>query len=232
VRWRFGDFVLDSETRQLRRAGREIHLQPRAFDLLEVLLRERPRALAGARIRARLWPDAIVTDASLHVAVSDLRTALGEDAKAPRYIRTVRRFGYAFGGDVTEEDAAPASSRGARSAARVIWEQKTLPLEEGENVLGRDEDVSVRIDAPSVSRHHARIVVDGADAVLEDLGSKNGTFLKEEKVSAPVPLHDGDTFRVGRILLRFHCRPLAGSTRTEAADEQGERTPSRRSSLK
>jgi DNA-binding winged helix-turn-helix (wHTH) protein len=127
VRWRFGDFVLDSETRQLRRAGREVHLQPRSFDLLELLLRERPRALAGTRIRARLWPDAYVTDASLHVAVSDLRTALGEDAKAPQHIRTVHRFGYAFEGDVTEEDAPPVSNRGTRSAARVIWEQKTLP---------------------------------------------------------------------------------------------------------
>jgi pSer/pThr/pTyr-binding forkhead associated (FHA) protein len=110
----------------------------------------------------------------------------------------------------------PASPIHPRSAARVVWERKTLPLDEGENVLGRDEDVSVRIDAPSVSRRHARIVLNGSEAILEDLGSKNGTFLREEKLASPAPLHDGDAFRVGRILLRFHCRPLAGSTRTEA----------------
>ena len=215
MRWRFGDLVLDSGMRQLVRAGREAHLEPRELDLLELLLRERPRAVASDRIRARIWPEAHVTDASLHVAVSELRSALGEDAKEPHYVRTVHRFGYAFAGDVVEEDNPPHSARSATSAVRIVWEQKTLPLEEGENVLGRDEDASVRIDAPGVSRRHARIVITGGDAVLEDLGSKNGTFLREEKVASPMLLRDGDEFRVGRTLLCFRCRPLTGSTQTE-----------------
>lgn len=218
MRWCFGDFVLDSEARQLLRAGREIHLQPRTFDLLELLLRERPRAVPSSRIQARLWPEVHVTDASLHVAVSELRTALGDDAKAPHYVRTVRRFGYAFFGDVVQ---APRkrSTRGRPKASRLTWEQKTLPLEEGENVLGRGEDASVRIDAPGVSRLHARILVTENEAFIEDLGSKNGTFLKEQRIVSPMPLRDGDAFRVGRILLRFHSRPLAGSTQTEDGSE-------------
>lgn len=213
----FGEFSLDSESRQLLRGGEEIHLQPKVFELLELLVSSRPKALTKLQLRQRLWSETFVSDASLTVLVADLRAALGDDAKEPRYVRTVYGFGYAFAGEV----AAPASPDAvpAIAAPRVIWGRRVTPLVEGENVLGRDETAAVRIDVPGVSRRHARIDVRGDQATLEDLGSKNGTFLGEQEaaVRAPVPLADGATFRLGRILLLFRCSAEHGSTVTEGS---------------
>lgn len=215
MRLRFGEFVLDSDGRQLFRDEEEVHLQPKTFDLLELLVRSRPKALSKRHIREHLWPDTVVGEASLTVAVAELRSALGDDAKEPRYVRTVYGFGYAFAGEVGEGEPAGAPSAGV--APRVLWERRIIPLVEGENVLGRDEGVAVRIDAPGVSRRHARIRVSGAEATLEDLGSKNGTFLGESEapVTGSVPLLDGARFRLARVLLVFRSSPEHGSTLTE-----------------
>jgi DNA-binding winged helix-turn-helix (wHTH) protein len=215
LRVRFGEFVLDSDSRQLFRDEAEVHLQPKTYELLDLLVRSRPRALRKQHIRGQLWPDTVVGDASLTVAVAELRSALGDDAKEPRYVRTVYGFGYAFAGEVEAERAGGVPSAGV--APRVLWEKRIIPLVEGENVLGRDEDVTVRIDAPGVSRRHARIRVSGAEATIEDLGSKNGTFVGEgaSPITGPTVLPDDARFRLGRVLLVFRCSPEAGSTMTE-----------------
>jgi len=212
---RFGEFVLDPDSRQLFLGGVEVHLQPRTYELLELLVRSRPRALSKQHIRARLWPDTVVGDASLTVAVAELRGALGDDAKEPRFVRTVYGFGYAFAGEVEAEKAGGAPSAGV--APRVLWEKRIIPLIEGKNVLGRDEDVTVRIDAPGVSRRHAQIRVSGDEATIEDLGSKNGTYVGDgaSPIAAPTLLPDDSRFRLGRVLLVFRSSPEAGSTMTE-----------------
>ena len=94
-------------------------------------------------------------------------------------------------------------------APRVLWEKRIIPLVEGENVLGRDEDVTVRIDAPGVSRRHARIRVSGAEATIEDLGSKNGTYVGDgvSPIAGPTVLPDDSRFRLGRVLLVFRSSP-------------------------
>ena len=214
----FDDFVLDLEARQFLRGSDEIHVRPKTYELLELLITSRPRALSKVQIRRHLWPETAVEDVDLTVLVTDLRSLLDDDAKSPRYVRTVRRFGYAFCGEATEE--GPARDPGVTSVPRVIWERKVVPLLDGENVLGRDESVGVRIDEQGVSRRHARIVVAGGSATLEDLGSKNGTSIgvDEATVSAPVPLLDNTPFRLGRILLLFRSAP---ETRTTATDRRG-----------
>ena len=215
MRVRFGAFRLDTDARQLFRDGAEVHLQPKTFELLELLVRTRPKALSKQHIRGQLWPDTVVGEASLTVAVAELRAALGDDAKEPRYVRTVYGFGYAFAGEVEPERSGGAPSTGV--APRVLWEKRIIPLVEGENVLGRDEDVTVRIDAPGVSRRHARIRVSGAEATIEDLGSKNGTYVGDaaSPITGPIALPDDGRFRLGRVLLVFRGSPEAGSTMTE-----------------
>jgi DNA-binding winged helix-turn-helix (wHTH) protein len=218
LRVRFGEFVLDTDSRQLLRQGAEVHLQPKTFELLALLVGARPKALGKRAIRGQLWADVVVGDASLTVAVAELRAALGDDAKEPRYVRTVYGFGYAFAGEAEEvsPEARPGGT-GPATAARVLWEKRVIPLLPGDNVLGRGEDVEVRIDAPGVSRHHARIRNDGGEPTIEDLGSKNGTFVGDEAapIVGPVPLSDGRRFRLGRVLLVFRVSPEAGETRTE-----------------
>jgi len=212
---RFGEFVLDPDSRQLFQDGAEVHLQPKTFELLDLLVRTRPKALSKQHIRGQLWPDTVVGEASLTVAVAELRAALGDDAKEPRYVRTVYGFGYAFAGEVEPERSGGAPSTGV--APRVLWEKRIIPLVEGDNVLGRDEDVTVRIDAPGVSRRHARIRVSGAEATIEDLGSKNGTYVGDgtPAITGSTVLPDDSRFRLGRVLLVFRSSPEAGSTMTE-----------------
>jgi len=157
----------------------------------------------------------VVGDASLTMAVAELRAALGDDAKEPRFVRTVFGFGYAFAVEVVAERPAAASRAGA--TPRVLWEKRVIPLVEGENVLWRDEDATVRIDAPGVSRRHACIRAAGGEASIEDLGSKSGTFVGHERtpLAAPAVLPDGSPFSLGRVLLVFRNSPEAGSTLTE-----------------
>lgn len=210
---RFGEFVLDPESHQLRGLGREIHLTPRAFELLVLLVRARPRAVSKTEIKRRLWPDTHVGPGSLTVLTAEIRAALGDDAQDPRYIRTVFGHGYAFSAEVVEETPT-ASAPATGSLLRVVWGRRVLPLVEGDNVLGRDEDAAVHIDDASVSRRHALVRVRGDEVTIEDLGSKNGTYVKEKRLDGPVPLEDGDVFALGELALLFRSSALAGETAT------------------
>jgi hypothetical protein len=175
-----------------------------------LLLEERPRAIAKQEIHERLWPDSFVSDSSLARLAAEVRSALGDDAKAPRLLRTIHRFGYAFSGDVIAETMAAV---GEPAACRLVWAERQIPLALGENLLGRASDARVVIDLARVSRHHARIVVEGARAVLEDLGSKNGTFLRGQRLQAAEELADGDEICIGPAVLVF--RTSAGNSTTE-----------------
>lgn len=219
VQVRFGRFVFDSEARELRRDGDPLHLSPKAFQLLQALLESRPRALSKSALHDRLWPKTFVVEANLANLVAEIRAVLGDDRRRPRYVRTVHGFGYAFragsagapSGDAPHE---PTGGEG-RPLHRVVWGQRVIPLEPGENVLGRAENVTVRIDAPGVSRRHACILVEEGRATLEDLGSKNGTYFREHRLEARAPLSDGDVFRLGGQMLVYRSSPLKDQTLTE-----------------
>lgn len=215
---RFGPFVLDRDTRLLTQGGREIHLAPKAFELLLTLVLDRPKALSKAVLQQRLWPETFVAEANLSNLVAEVREALGDQARAPRFVRTAHGFGYAFCGDATEMPAAQAAPAPAdRAACWLEWGARRFPLSIGDNVVGRDPDVEVRLDASTVSRRHARFVVTSDRTILEDLGSKNGTLLGTERVTSPVPLADGDAIRIGSLLVVFHMRALLGSTETQSS---------------
>jgi DNA-binding winged helix-turn-helix (wHTH) protein len=211
MRVHFGEFAVDRESQQLWRGDQEVHLVPKAFDLLELLLSERPRAVSKQRIRDRLWPRSFASESTLSSLVVDLRAALEDDARRPRYLRTVHGFGYAFCG-ATVQAADDAAGPRARQLL-LHWGERTIPLSEGENVLGRVAGAVAWIDAPSVSRRHARIVVTGGKATLEDLGSKNGTYLAGAKLLRAAALNDGDEVRLGRVRMTF--RVLAGTASTQ-----------------
>jgi hypothetical protein len=73
-------------------------------------------------------------------------------------------------------------------------------------VLGRGDQAEIRLDDPFASSRHARLVRQGGIVVLEDLGSTNGTYLNEELVSGPQPLHQGDRVRIGDSEFMFSDR--------------------------
>jgi DNA-binding winged helix-turn-helix (wHTH) protein len=216
VSCRFGDFVLDYGTRQLLRDGEEVHLSPKAFELLAVLLENRPRAVSKAELLERLWPSTFVEETNLAGLVAEIRRALRDSATRPVFLRTVYRFGYRFVGEVVESDAAtPAAPSGPRSC--VVFENRQAMLLEGANVIGRAPDSTIRCDATGVSRHHARILVSKGVATLEDLGSKNGTYLQGQRITS-AHLSDGDEIRLGNASLTFRLEPPVGPTETVAID--------------
>jgi DNA-binding winged helix-turn-helix (wHTH) protein len=207
MRIRFGECTFDAVRREIRRGAGIVHLSPRAFDLLLLLVERRPRALSKDELLRVLWPDAFVTEASLAGLVSEIRRELCDDAREPRYLRTVHGFGYAF----SDGTVRAADEDGV---FRLVWGLREVSLAEGENLLGRDPAAAVPIDDATVSRHHARIVIHAGDAVLEDLGSKNGTWLGGSRIASSVPLADGDEIRVGPAALTFRSFTSGGSTAT------------------
>ncbi len=209
---RFGDATLDVNARRLERDGRTVHLTAKAFQLLVLLVEHRPKALSKVDIHEALWPKTFVAESNLRALVNEVRTAIGDSGGVQALVRTVHGFGYAFEGEVRE--ATPR--RGARPPVvhKLSWAGEEAELEQGENVIGRDSDAAVWIGDESVSRRHARVVVDGDAAVLEDLHSKNGTFRGDEPVSEPVELKTGDTVRVGVVPLKYRRVSASASTRT------------------
>lgn len=204
---RFADFVFDGSGRQLLRQGRAVHLSPKAFDLLGALLDRRPRAVSRQELLQLLWPDTFVGRTSVSQLVNEVRRALADDPRQPRFLRTLHRFGYAWTGPVEESGAQDAPARRDEPACRLVWGTAEIPLREGENLLGRAPDAAVRIASVKVSRRHARITVTRDRAEIEDLGSRNGTFLGKRRIGGAVSLADGDEIVIGPAVLVFVGRP-------------------------
>jgi len=209
VQIRFGDCAFDPEARELRRSGVAVPLSPLALELLRVLLQARPRAIPQSELKQRLWPDSVVGRTSLARLITEVRKATGDRRGKPRFVRTHHGFGYSFCGEVRGPSVATAAG-----TCRLLWGSREISLSEGENLLGRAPDCAMRVDTPRTSRHHARIVVTGGRAVLEDLGSRNGTHLGARRIEAPTPLGDGDEIGIGTAVLIFLGPGGTGSTET------------------
>ncbi len=214
---RFDQFVVDGDTRRLLRDREEIHLSPKALHLLQILIENRHRAVSKADLQKELWPNTFVAETNLASIIREVRQALDDTAETPRFVRTVHRFGYWFIGEILGEDGSVGLAA-PRIRCWLVWASRQIPIESGEHILGRAPDASVWVDAPGVSRHHARLVLTGQEATVEDLGSKNGTFVGNEQLTSPRRLNDGDTIRLGPVVITFRIPPPAGLTDTVPID--------------
>jgi DNA-binding winged helix-turn-helix (wHTH) protein len=210
---RFADCVIDTDRRQVFRGDREVTLSPKAYHLLTLLVDARPKAVAKQRLCEQLWPDTHVVDANLSNLIGEIRAAIGDRGHAPRFIRTLHGFGYAFSSDGEVVKAGAEGPTGSL-ACWLVCNGQTLPLMVGENVIGRDSGVQIRLDAPGVSRRHARIVVECDSAVIEDLNSKNGTRVLGNRIAAPHTLTNRDELSLGSVRLTFHMAAPGASTET------------------
>ncbi|HEY6064771.1 MAG TPA: FHA domain-containing protein [Thermoanaerobaculia bacterium] len=219
MRLAVSDWVFDSDTREVVRKGRAVPLSPKAFALLELLIRRRPKAVSKVEIHENLWPGTFVSPANLANLVVELRAALGDDARKPRILRTVTRFGYAFAADGAASAEKPA--RGTKTfACRLVWGPREIALDSSENLIGRDSASVVWIDDVSVSRRHARISVDETGATIEDLGSKNGTYVRGRKIVRPAGLNDGDAIKIGPARMVFRLFRKTGSTASTVGEAE------------
>jgi DNA-binding winged helix-turn-helix (wHTH) protein len=215
VRTKFGPFIVDPDTRQLLQDQREVHLSPKAFDLLCLLLERRPRVVDKTELHTRIWPDTYVVDANLNVLVGEIRRTISDTPQQQRFIRTVHGIGYAFCGEADDLSAAPARAHAPR--VWLVWKDRTFLLSDGDNIIGRDPQCSVWLDATGVSRQHARIRIDTATRTvsLDDLDSTNGTFLRRARIVAPEPLTDGDLIKIGSVELKFRVWAANKPPKTE-----------------
>jgi len=209
---RFGRFTLDAAQRLLLRDGASVHLTPKAYVLLLLLASEAPRVVLKSEIHDRLWPGTYVSDATLVGLIKELRRALDDTDPASPVIRTAHRVGYAF----CQPFELPLPARQDAAWHWLVLRGRRVALHEGENAIGRDPKADVRIDAASVSRRHARIVIDRAGGRLEDVGSKNGTTVGEACVSNPVTLHDGDRIAFGSVVSVYRTSIAGMSTETRS----------------
>jgi DNA-binding winged helix-turn-helix (wHTH) protein len=209
----FSEYTVDTDSRELFRRGAAVPLSPKAFQLLLALLQERPKALSRETLYGQLWPDTVVVEANLSNLVGEIRAALRDDPRQPRFIRTVHRFGYAFR---TDPPATTPTPRPVPTGAwlRLSWRGGKATLGEGDHLLGRDPELPVCLPFPSVSRRHALVHVKAGVATVEDLGSKNGTFLNGKRLREPQALAAGDLLRAGSVDVRVGVVAALGSTDT------------------
>jgi DNA-binding winged helix-turn-helix (wHTH) protein len=204
----FADCILNINSRRLIRGGIVASLEPKMYTLLEVLIERRPAVVTNIELDEILWPKVYVARTSLTRLVSELRTALGDSPRESRIIRTVYKTGYAFVANVT----AVVNSRLPSAEVSLVWNRMVLPLADGENIAGRGSDCSVVVDAKTVSRRHARIMVSLGVATIEDLASTNGTHVNHVAITSPTRLEDGDEIALGSVMLRFQRRDPSALT--------------------
>lgn len=209
MRYAFGEFLLDTDCRLVVRSGEPQPLPPKALALLEILVNERPRAVSKRELMQRLWPDVAVADGSLKTLVAVVRSILHDGSGATECVRTVHRFGYAFVADVRleEPEAPPVRYELVGRAGHFI-------IRDGTHTIGRASDCDIRIDVRSISRHHARLIVTGDRAIVEDLGSKNGTRVEGTRIDAATELVGEVRISFGSIALSWRHESARASTIT------------------
>jgi DNA-binding winged helix-turn-helix (wHTH) protein len=226
--FRFGEFELDIAAYALRRRGQRIKLEKIPMEVLVLLVRKAGILIHRSEIQAGLWGSDVFVDqdAAINTAIRKIRRALGDDVELPRFVETVVGKGYRFIAPLETHDGALylERSRGDADGMSSNGLDHRLPnylvtrgkrqfvLDKGENLLGRDPQATVYIDHPSVSRHHARISIHQASAVLEDLRSRNGTFVDGRHIETPTEIHDGAIIGLGPITLTFVMLPASAST--------------------
>jgi DNA-binding winged helix-turn-helix (wHTH) protein len=215
MRVAFGRFTFDTETRDLLDAGTRVHLSPKAFDLLNLLLARRPAVVSKREIHDQVWKDTFVSEANLSVVIAEIRQVIGDDSRQAGFIRTVHRIGYAFSGPA--QDLASVRPP-AGTEERLCWlvrNDRAFPLTLGENVAGRDPRCDVWVEASGVSRRHARLDVDTESTTIVDLESSNGTFVGGQRLTGPRRLQDGDVIELGAASLTFRAWSDERAARTE-----------------
>jgi DNA-binding winged helix-turn-helix (wHTH) protein len=202
VKVQFCDCIFEATSRRLWRAGEIVALEPKMYELLEVLIRRSPAVVSNRELDEILWPKVYVARTSLTRLVSELRSVLGDSPRDPRIIRTVYKTGYAFCATLISTSTSTTPPKPLPAVVTILWNGQRMPLSDGHHIAGRGAECSLIIDAETVSRRHARITVQPGAVTVEDLGSTNGVRVNGKRISAPTRITDGSEVALGNAKLR------------------------------
>lgn len=212
-----GNWMVEPTLDRITRDGREVRLRPRAMDVLTVLAVSAGKLVAKRDLIDEVWRTEFVSDHALTQVIAELRAALGDDAGSPSFIENIPRRGYRLVAPVIPIVESVHSSRGVSMPFILETDDGARPLTQGQNVIGRTEDADIRVDKTEVSRCHAMITVQGTTAVIEDLGSKNGTYVNGRQLDGPETLNNGDEIWIGRSVSRMRFLIEGEPTKTETS---------------
>ncbi|MDP9194929.1 MAG: FHA domain-containing protein [Acidobacteriota bacterium] len=211
TQFRFDQFCFDSDQKALLRGGEPVRLTPRAFRLLELLLLRHPKAVSKRDLLDHVWSGHIVEEANLKTLVLEIRAAIEERGGRPEVVRTVYGYGYAFAGEVEVGEAVSSPA-----VVSVRWNLQSVLLPPGVHLIGRRPDCAINIEDPSVSRVHARLEIAHTALRIEDLRSKNGTFIEGRRITEPVALLNRCEILIGEVPVKL-ARLDTGDASTETA---------------
>ena len=210
-----GDWLVEPTLDRISRDGHIVRLRPRAMDVLICLAIEAGKLASKQNIIDAVWRTEFVSEHALTQVVAELRSALEDDARNPSYIENIPRRGYRLVATVTPVAMSVPSARHASLPFKLQGEDGDHPLTQGPNIIGRTIDADLCIDRTEVSRCHARILVQGTAATIEDMGSKNGTYVNGERLDGPALLANGDEIWIGRSVARLRFLVEGEPTMTE-----------------
>jgi DNA-binding winged helix-turn-helix (wHTH) protein/tetratricopeptide (TPR) repeat protein len=153
-RVRFGPFLFDRRESRLWRDGSPVDVTPRALGVLDALIARPGELLTKDELVAKVWPRTVVTDAAVAKRVQELRTALGDDSRSPRYVQTLYRRGFRFVGELAEPVRSPRDLVGreqvleqlTRARRTALDGERTLVLLTGEAGIGKSRLLSRFLD--------------------------------------------------------------------------------------
>ena len=215
--FRLGHWTVEPTLDRITHDGREVRLRPRAMDVLTVLALGSGKLVSKRELIDEVWRTEFVSDHALTQVIAELRAALGDNARNPTFIENIPRRGYRLVAAVTPAAESAVSSHGVAMPFKLETDEGNRRLSQGQNVIGRTDDADICIDKTEVSRCHAMITVQGTTAIIEDLGSKNGTFVNGHQVAGPTPLTNGDEIWIGRSVARMRFVIEGEPTETEAS---------------
>jgi len=212
-----GNWLVEPTLDRISLGGRELRLRPRVMDVLTALALASGKLVSKQALIDDVWRTEFVSDHALTQVIAELRAALGDDAGSPSFIETIPRRGYRLVATVTAAPESVVSNHGVSMPFKLETDDGNHPLIQGQNVIGRTDDADICIDKTEVSRCHAMITVQGTTAVIEDLGSKNGTYVNGRQIEVPATLNNGDEIWIGRSVARMRFLIEGEPTKTEAS---------------
>ncbi len=183
----FDDFELDAANRQLRRNDKPLSLSARAFDVLVALVENNGRLVNKDEIFSNVWHDQIVEESNLTVHVSQIRKALGETRRNPRFIETVPGYGYRFVGELRDAEDDEIVIETETLERITIEREETCDAESnGRKIGGLEVDTFAPGKSETAGKLRSIHLVAVAGALLVGLSAAFGLYyLNAEKPAAP-----------------------------------------------